>query len=195
MDIQYIKNNYKFETLSYEHDVSEFESESEDLNDFLKHDALNLQKDKFNVTKLIVCDNEIIGFVSLLTDSIPLKDIRDENLRHDIKNQLNILNKKKKLPAIKIGRLAIDKKYSNQGLGSDILMNILFNIKNIAETSVGLRFVTVDGYAKAYTFYVEHNNFVNLKKDDEKIRKKLDTIIERNPNQTFLLYLDLKKLE
>lgn len=74
-------------------------------------------------------------------------------------------------------------------------MNILFNIKNIAETRVGLRFVTVDGYAKAYTFYVEHNNFVNLKKDDEKIRKKLDRIIERNPNQTFYLYLDLKKLE
>ena len=35
------------------------------------------------------------------------------------------------MPAIKIGRLAIDKKYSGQGLGSDILMNILFNIKNI----------------------------------------------------------------
>lgn len=91
--------------------------------------------------------------------------------------------------------MAIDKKYSNEGLGSDVLMNILFNIKNIAETSVGLRFVTVDGYAKAYKFYVDYNNFVNLKKDDEKIRKKLDTIIERNPNQTFLLYLDLKKLE
>lgn len=73
-------------------------------------------------------------------------------------------------------------------------MNILFNIKNIVETS-GLRFVTVDGYAKAYKFYVEHNNFVNLKKDDELIRKKLDTIIKHSPNQTFYLYLDLKVLE
>ncbi len=51
-----------------------------------------------------------------------------------------------------------------------MLVNILFNIKNIAETSVGLWFVTVDGYAKAYKFYVDYN-FVNLKKDDEKLRK------------------------
>ena len=195
MDIQYIKENYKFETLSEEHDLSEFESDSKDLNDFLKNNALKLQKDKLNLTKLITCDERIIGYVTLLTDSIPLNNIRDDKVKNDIKIQLSITSKKKGLPAIKIARLAIDKRYSGQGLGSDILMNILFNIKNIAETSVGLRFVTVDGYAKAYNFYVEHNGFSNLKKDDEKIRKKLDTIIERNPNQTFYLYLDLKVLE
>ena len=33
------------------------------------------------------------------------------------------------------------------------------------------------------------------KKDDEKIKEKLDTIIEKNPEQTFYLYLDLKILE
>lgn len=134
-------------------------------------------------------------FRSWLTDTIPLKDIRDEETRKDIKDQLNITSKKRKLPAIKIGRLAIDKKYSKQGLGSEILMSILFNIKNLAENSVGLRFVTVEGYAKAYTFYVEHNNFINLKKDDKKIKEELYIIIERNPEQTFYLYLDLKVLE
>ena len=195
MDIDYIKENYKFETLSEEHDLSEFESDSKDLNDFLKNNALKLQKDKLNLTKLITCDERIIGYVTLLTDSIPLNNIRDDKVKKDIKIQLSITSKKKGLPAIKIGRLAIDKRYSGHGLGSDILMNILFNIKNIAETSVGLRFVTVDGYAKAYNFYVGRNGFNNLKKDDEKIRKKLDTIIERNPNQTFYLYLDLKVLE
>ena len=195
MDIKYIKNNYKFETLTEEHDISGFESESEDLNEFLKNDALKQQNSNLNLTKLVICGDILIGYFSLLTDTIFLDNIRDDVVKRDIKNQLNITSPKNRMPAIIIGRLAIDKKYSGQGLGSDILMNILFNIKNIAETRVGLRFVTVDGYAKAYTFYVEHNNFVNLKKDDEKIRKKLDRIIERNPNQTFYLYLDLKKLE
>lgn len=195
MDIEYIKQNYKFETLTEKHDLSGFECDSDDLNDFLKNDALQQQENKLNLTKLIICDGEIVGYVSLLTDTIPLKDIRDDILKEDIKSQLNITSKKKGMPAIKIGRLAVDKKYSGKGLGSDILMNILFNVKNIAENYVGLRFVTVYGYAKAYNFYVEHNNFKNLKKDDEKIRKKLDTIIERNPNQTFYLYLDLKVLE
>lgn len=69
-------------------------------------------------------------------------------------------------------------------------MSILFNVKNIAENNVGLRFVTVEGYAKAYKFYIG-NNFINLKKDDQKIKEELDIIIERNPEQTFYLYLDL----
>jgi GNAT superfamily N-acetyltransferase len=195
MKIEYIKENYKFETLTAEHDLSEFDSDSKDLNDFLKNDALKQQRNKLNLTKLITCDEKIIGYVPLLTDLIPLRDIRDDKVKKDIKNQLSLTSKSKGIPALKIGRLAIDKRYSGQGLGSDILMSILFNIKNIAETSVGLRFVTVDGYAKAFNFYVKHNGSNNLKRDDEKIRKKLDTIIERNPNQTFYLYLDLKVLE
>ena len=73
-------------------------------------------------------------------------------------------------------------------------MSILFNIKNIAENKVGLRFVTVEGYAKAYKFYTD-NNFTNLKKNDDKIKEELDIIIERDPERTFNLYLDLRVLE
>ena len=43
MDIEYIKENYKFETLTEKHDLSNFECDSADLNDFLKNDALNQQ--------------------------------------------------------------------------------------------------------------------------------------------------------
>ena len=184
MDIEYIKENYRFETLSREHDLSEFKCASEDLNDFLKNDALSQQNSKLNLTKLVICDDTIVAYVSLLTDTILLKDIRDEDIKQDIKDHLSISSKKRKLPAIKIGRLAVDEKYSGKGLGSEILMSVLFNIKNIAENSVGLRFVTVEGY-----------NFINLKKDDEKIKEKLDIIIERNPEETFYLYLDLRVLE
>lgn len=113
MDIEYIKENYKFETLTEKHDLSNFECDSDDLNDFIKNDALNQQQDKINITKLITCDDEIIGFVSLLTDTIPLKNIRDENIRLKLKLHYNEniekVPKKKPLPAIKIGRFAIDK--------------------------------------------------------------------------------------
>ena len=73
-------------------------------------------------------------------------------------------------------------------------MSILFNVKNIAENNVGLRFVTVEGYARAYKLYTNHN-FINLKKDDNIIKEKLDIIIEKDPEQTFYLYLDLRVLE
>ena len=194
MDIEYIKENYRFETLGTKHDLSEFKCASDDLNDFLKNDALSQQNSKLNITKLVMCDDLVVAYVSLLTDTILLKDIRDEDIKQDIKDQLSLNSKKRKLPAIKIGRLAVDEKYSGKGLGSEILMSVLFNIKNIAENSVGLRFVTVEGYATAYNFYANHN-FINLKKDDEKLKEKLDIIIERNPEETFYLYLDLRVLE
>ena len=194
MDIEYIKENYRFETLNGKHDLSDFKCESDDLTDFLKDDALTQQKSKLSLTKLVMCDDTVVGYVSLLTDTILLKDIREGDTKHDIKDQLNITSKKRKLPAIKIGRLALDEKYTRNGLGSEILMSILFNVKNIAENNVGLRFVTVEGYARAYKFYT-HNNFINLKKDDDKIKEKLDIIIEKDPEKTFYLYIDLRVLE
>jgi hypothetical protein len=115
MDIEYIKENYRFETLTDDHKLSDFKCESEDLNNFLKDDALTQQKNKLNLTKLILCDDAIVGYVSLLSDTIPLKDIRDEDTKQEIKDQLSITSRKRKLPAIKIGRFAIDKKYSGKG--------------------------------------------------------------------------------
>ena len=193
MEIKYIKENYRFETLSEEHDLSNFECESEDLNDFLKNDALKQQKEKLNLTKLITCDDEIIGFVSLLTDSMKLKLLRDEVEKEKIKGKLNV-SENNFIPAIKIGRFAIDRKYSKHGLGSQILRNILYNLQEIAENNVGLRFVVVEGYATAYTFYVTNNQFKNLKKDDE-LLNKIDLIKKHDPTRTFYLYYDLKDLD
>ncbi len=193
MDIEYIKDNYKFETLTEDHDLSKFECESEDLNDFLKNDALKQQKEKLNLTKLITCDGKIIGFVSLLTDSMKLKLLRNEFEKGKIKEKLNI-SENNPIPSIKIGRFAIDKKYAGKGLGTYFLRGILANIIKIAENNVGLRFVVVEGYVSAYNFYVTHNNFKNLKKD-EKIIEKIDTIKKQDPTRTFYLYYDLKDLD
>ena len=40
VDIEYIKENHRFETLTDEHDLSNFKCVSDDLDDFLKSDAL-----------------------------------------------------------------------------------------------------------------------------------------------------------
>lgn len=192
MKIEYIKENYYFETLTDEHNLSDFDCEDEDLNDFLKNDALNLQNSKLSITKLIICDGEIIGYTSILTDTLLLKNINNEKLKSEIKTKLNIKSKNKSTPAVKIGRLALDKKYSKKGLGSHILRNILLNLKKISENDVGFRFIIVEGYAKAFNFYVVKNSFQYLKKDHDKI-KNIDFIIERNPTRKFYLYFDLEK--
>ncbi|MBR0270369.1 MAG: GNAT family N-acetyltransferase [Methanobrevibacter sp.] len=192
MNIEYIKNHYYFETLTEEHDLSKFSCDSEDLNDFLKNDALNQQKEKLNLTKLCICDGEIVGFVTLLTDVLKLNLVRDENVKELIKGKLHI-SIRNNISSIKIGRFAIDKKYSGKGLGSFILINVIDNIINLSENNVGLRFIVVNAYAKAYTFYVNHIGFENLKKDD-KILENIDFIKNVDPERTFLLYLDIKNL-
>lgn len=47
--------------------------------------------------------------VSILTDSMKLKILEDEETKKEICNELNI-SENNELPAIKIGRFAIDKK-------------------------------------------------------------------------------------
>ena len=193
MEISYIKENYRFEILPDKHDLSKFNCGVVDLNNFLKYDALNQQDMNLNLTHLVICDDEIIGFVSLLTDTIKLKTIEDRGLKNEIKEELNI-SENNEIPAIKIGRLAIDKKYSKKGVGSHILRNVLLNILNLSTSKVGLRFVTIDAYASAIDLYLRKNSF-SCRRSDEKILRKLDQIKKHNPEQNFILYLDLKDIK
>lgn len=52
----------------------------------------------------------------------------------------------------------------------------------------------MDAYAIAFSFYVEKNNF-NYRKSDTKYVKKLEKIINRDPERQFVLHLDLKDIQ
>lgn len=136
MKIEDIKDNYYFETLNEKHDLSDFDCGDDDLNDFLKNDALAQQNENLNVTKLVMCEGKILGHTSLLTDALILKNINDESLKLKIKGKLGVKSKNRNVPAVKIGRLAIDKKYSCEGLGSHILRNILHSLKAIGKNNI-----------------------------------------------------------
>ena len=194
MDIEYIKNNFHFEILSEEHDLSKFKCASDDLNGFLKEDALKQQEMNLNITQLAICDGEIVGFVSILTDTLKIKTIKDKSLKEEVKGELNVTGEDNELPAIKIGRFAVAEKYAHKGLGSCIFRNVLLSILLLSKTKVGLRFITVDVYAMAFEFYVKKNHF-SYRKSDEKSVKKLDKIIEKDPERQFDLHLDLKDIQ
>ena len=79
MDIEVIKKNYYFEKLTEIHELKDFDCGSVDLNDFIKNDALRDQKQNLNVTKLIMFEQKIIGFFSLVADSITIKQLNHED--------------------------------------------------------------------------------------------------------------------
>ena len=193
MNSEYVKENYTFEILNEKHNLSEFDCNSEDLNDFLKNHAMKQQNMNLSLTQLIVCEKKIIGFVSILTDTIKLNLIEDQEIKDEITRELNI-SANNEIPAVKIGRFAIDRKYAKRGIGSHVLRNILLSILNLSRTKIGLRFITVDSYAIALPFYVEKNNF-NYRKSDLRNIQKLDKIIDHNPERQFVLHLDLKDIQ
>jgi len=125
----------------------------------------------------------------LLADSIELKSIRDEKTKESIKNHLP---KVKKVPAVKIGRFAISEKYSNQGIGTAIMKQIIGEIAENIFSKIGLRIIIVEGYAGAYNFY-KRTNFEPLNKS-KKESKKLIKAKQQNPSQTFVLYQDITKI-
>ena len=192
MDIEYVKENYIFEILNENHNLNDFECESEDLTDFLKNDALHQQNLNLNITHLVICDGIIVGYVSILTDAMKLKILEDEVAKKEILAELNI-GENNVIPAIKIGRFAIDKRYSNKGLGTHVFRNVLLSILDISQNIVGLRFITVEAYASAFNFYVMKNKFKYLK-NDQGLVDKMDMIKKQDPERCFSLYKDLKRI-
>ena len=157
--------------------IKSFECEDSDLNDFLFDDALDYHKQLMGVTYLIVDEknDKIAAYYTLFNDKITRND--DER---SVWNRLSKLlpnpKRRKHYPAVKIGRLAVDKNYSNHRLGSGILtfLKVLFTSGN----RTGCRFITVDAYRGALSFY-EKNSFAYMTEKD------------RNEN-TRLMFFDLK---
>ncbi len=144
----------RIEGLSREYDLSTFDCGDTDLNDFIKNDAFVYLEKKLATTILFFYQEKIIGFVSIAADSLKL------NLEE--KEVYNIHQKKlEDIPAVKLARLAVNKTFQEQGIGTNILK---WTIGYALECSdkVAIRFITVDAYNDKVNFYQRFNFLVNL---------------------------------
>lgn len=125
--------------LDCSHDTSNFNSIDDDLNDFIKHDALREQGRMLSKTYLFFYDEVIIGFITLSVDSVraPYLKRADLEFRHNRTIYTN-------LPCVLIGRLAVDTNYSGQGVGTYMLNWTVGLIINAICQCVGCRYITVD---------------------------------------------------
>ena len=136
--------------------TGEFDCGDCDLNEFLKEDAVHYQKGKIAVTYLCFYSEVLVGYYSLSNDAIEIKG--------KTKKILDKLKKRQKTyPAIKIGRIGIDKKFSRMRIGTKII-NVVLGTALIQSDSVGCRYICVDAYNQpgVVAFY-ENNNFRKIK--------------------------------
>lgn len=149
--------------------TEKFDCGVQDLNEFLKEDALKHQEEKISVTYLCFYEDKLVGYFTWLTDAIEIKG--------DDKEVFKLMGMEyRAYPGIKIGRLAVDKNYGRAGIGSYLVKTVISNVLLFSEY-VGCRFVTVDAYLDAKSFY---------ERIDFKIHSKRKDII--------FMYLDIKRV-
>lgn len=182
---------FSIEKLSKEHDIISFScgnnKEQNELDLFLKEDALNQQEQKINSTHVAVLKNtkKVIGYVTTLTDKL--------RVNNKEKSKLQIKAEYSDFPAVKIGRLAVDKKYSGKQIATTLLRHII-GLVLTSSKEIGCRFLIVDSYPQSVKFYLKKGFILNLVQDQSRIKlidKKTKKIINKKQRETISLRFDL----
>ena len=142
--------------LTEDYPIKPFDCEDEDLNDFLFNEAVSYQKELLATTFVMENDKQTLGYYSLLNDSLQLKEemFASKSQFRKFLRELMPYPKRhlKTIPALKIGRLAIDKTFKGKGLGSVIMANIISRCIKMNEEQA-CRLITGDAYKQAVPFY------------------------------------------
>lgn len=146
----------KLVRLSHQHNLNYFDCGDEDLNEFLKDNALNFIEQRIANTFVLEDESEIAAYFCLLNDKVSQEE-SSNNKWKKIKKEFPDDKQFSSYPAIKIGRFAVSLKYRGMNLGTD-LMVMLKDMLNSNPNYSAFRYLTVDAYLSAIGFY-EKNNF------------------------------------
>lgn len=144
--------------------IATFDCTDADLNEFLKVDCHHYKNQRLSHTKIAIHAGRIVGFIAILADSISLIDKERKWLV-----QKNI--KVQQVPALKVGRLGVDKDFHRQGVGKALMRySVAIAFRMSSELGVGCRFLTVDAYTNSIGFYQglgfvrsQHKSYKNRK--------------------------------
>lgn len=132
---------------------ADFSCGDEDLDDFIRSDALRLQS--LNVARTYVAQvgDMLCGYVSLMADAIVLKANERKKIRHKDGHALDY-DDHPVVPALKIARVAVRKETREacRGLGEALVRFAFLQGLALAET-VGCRLLTLDAYPESMGFY------------------------------------------
>jgi len=168
------------EKLASHHDFSNFDCGIGDLNEFIQEDAISQQEgSSIGVTHVFFYEGRIVGFCTLSSDKIHLSNRERKTTGLASKDYSSF-------PAVKIGRLGVQRGKQGKGIGSLILKFVIGKVLEHSE-EIGCRFITVEAYRERRGWY-EHRDF----EYNEAIRETEDTVSMR---YDLLPIKNYKKLE
>jgi GNAT superfamily N-acetyltransferase len=134
------------EPLAVDHDIEAFASQVPALDDWLKRRARPNEAEGASRTFVLCAGRRVIGYYSLAAGSVS----------HIAATGRARRNMPDPVPAVLLGRLAVDHAWQGKGLGADLLRDAVLRVLAAADT-IGVRVLLVHAISEdAKRFYERH---------------------------------------
>lgn len=154
------------EPLSKQHDRSQFHCGIPELDHYIKEHVSQDVKRRLNSAFVAVSGKRVVGFYSLSATSIS---------REDLPEKISRKLPKYPIPAVLLGRLAVDQAYQGQGLGKVLLVNAMKRAFS-ASQAVGMYALIVDAKDSAAKQFYEHFGFQAFESHPMRLFLPMETI-------------------
>ncbi|MBN3786123.1 GNAT family N-acetyltransferase [Burkholderia sp. Ac-20353] len=136
------------------HDRSRFECGSAALDRYLRELVTQDVRRRVAACFVLLDGDVVAGYYTLSAASVMLAD-----LPHDVARKLP---RYPSIPAVRMGRLAVDLKYRGRGLGAALLVNAL---QRAAKSEIAAVALTVDAKDETAAEFYRHFGFLELGND------------------------------
>ena len=158
---------YQMERLARRHDRSVFSCGIRALDDYLQSFALQNDKKRIATTYVMLDGKRVIGYYTLSNASVTLSELPET-----VAKKLPAYP----VPAIRIGRFAVDQGFHRQGVGEELLIDALRRVVDASKVSASFA-VIVDAKEQSIGFYKKYG-FVSLRQSPQSVFLPTKTIIE-----------------
>jgi GNAT superfamily N-acetyltransferase len=134
--------------LGSEHELDSFNSGVDQLDDWLKRQALHNEVDGGSRTFVACAGRRVIGYYSIAAGSV-IRGVATNRVRR---------NMPEPIPVALLGRLAIDQSWQGRGLGADLLRDAVLRMIGVGET-IGIRAILVHAISDAAKSFYERHGF------------------------------------
>ena len=138
------------ENLAPSHDLSEFDSGEPLLDDWLRRRARQNEASGASRTYVVSVGHRVIGYYTLAAGAVAHANAPGRIRR----------NMPEPVPVLVLGRLAVDKAFHGQGVGTGLLRDAVLRIVLAAEI-VGIRAILVHAISETAKAFYEKYGFVS----------------------------------
>jgi GNAT superfamily N-acetyltransferase len=159
----------RIEPISKTHNRDDFDCGEAVLNDYLRRHARQNHDD--NIARAFVAldeDNRVLGYYCISTAEVAFADLPSEYTRRIPKYPV---------PAVRIGKFAVDKTIQGEGLADRLLIDALQRILSVAG-GIGVNIVLVDALDENAKNFWLHYEFLELPGHENNLFLPLQTIAQ-----------------